>query len=650
MNDGHLSRREFLELGVAAGAGALAGGWPALAAGQPGQAAVPVGGGALQVFVNNVGYEAHGPKRIVIGGAAGSGALPFQVVDTSTGAVAQEGQAGFVGAVERWAQDASPRVPQVYWTGDISSLTKAGQYVVVVGAHDGLAAGVSYPFLVQADLYARKTLSPLLHYFKGSRSSGQYAKWDSHLPVGKGGQEYVDVHGGWYDATGDFGIHFGQAFPHAPQFLTSTQAPLLAWVLFAAYAQVQRRRDEQLAVIGNWLLDEAMYGADFLVRMHPQDGSFYSSIAQPEPERATVAGEYEPYNLRYLEAEHGRPVLVSFRLGGGSAVAALAAASTHKVSGEFDRHRYLATAVAAFQYLQQHNRGLNRGTPDNILDDSEALVAATELYKATGNQTYATVARTRAHSLMGRLGTWQQYHDYWRAGAGDHPFFNATSEGLPTVYLANYLDIAAPSERVAVTQVLRKAMAFALRITGEGANPFGYAREFVQDARGKRYTNFFYPHDVTPSIQQGGWWQGENARIASLATAARLVAQQSTIAGDAADDFTRQLERYATDQLNWICGLNPYASCMLNGVGLNNPEYYDVNATWQFLPQAGGINNGIAGLTASGKGISYEPGYRFGGFQHSADDWRHMEQWLPHSTWFLYAAILGPTAHRPEHV
>jgi hypothetical protein len=627
-----------LALAAAAGGATLTGGVPT-----PASAAGPGAAGSrqarLQIFVNNVGYEPHGPKRIVIGGESGSGTLPFDVVDTTSGAIVHHGQATFVGPVERWAEEASPAVPKVYWTADLSALTAEGQYVVVVGGRNG-ADGVSYPFLVQEDVYARKTLSPVLHYFKGSRSSGEYAKWDRHLPVGKGGTEHVDVHGGWYSAAGYFGIHFAQTFrgPAAP-FMATAITPLLAWVLFAAHAQIRRRRNPQLAVASNWLLDEAMYGADFLVRMHPKDGSFYSSIAQPELDQPTADGEYEPSNLRYLEVEHGRPVLVSFRLGGGSAVAALAAASTCKVSGEFDNRRYLATAVEAFAYLRQHNLALNRGTPDNILDESETLVAATELYKATHERQYAAVAQAMAGKLMGRLGSWHQYHGYWRAGADDRPFFNATSEGLPAVYLANYLDIAEPAERAQATRVLRQAMQFALQITGEAANPFGYAREFVQDPQGRRYTNFFFPHDVTPATQPGGWWQGENARIASLATAARLVALQGPLAGD---DFTRRLEQYATDQLNWICGLNPYASCMLNGVGLNNPDYYDTDATWQFLPQAGGINNGITGATDSGQGIGYEPHYRSGGFQAFPDSWRHMEQWLPHATWFLYATAIGP--------
>lgn len=114
------------------------------------------------------------------------------------------------------------------------------------------------------------------------------------------------------------------------------------------------------------------------------------------------------------------------------------------------------------------------------------------------------------------------------------------------------------------------------------------------------------------------------------------------------DPLAAQLQSYADDQLNWICGLNPYASCMLNGSGLNNPAYCDALGTWQFLPQAGGINNGICGQTTEGRGIMYEPGYRYDGFESDwSEDWRRMEQWIPHSTWFLLAGALGGAAPIP---
>src|ERR1700728_1995173 len=84
--------------------------------------------GIIGVFTNNVGYESTGTKSFVIGAGSGSGALPFRVLDTTTGAVAFSGTAQFVGPVDDWATDSYPAVPACYWSGDFSPLTRQGQY------------------------------------------------------------------------------------------------------------------------------------------------------------------------------------------------------------------------------------------------------------------------------------------------------------------------------------------------------------------------------------------------------------------------------------------------------------------------------------------------------------------------------------------
>lgn len=597
--------------------------------------------GQMQVFANNVGYEPAGAKRFVAGADSGSGPLPFRVLDSTTGAVAYSGTAQYAGQVEDWAASSHPAVPAHYWAGDFSPLTRQGQYVIAVDTPAGQApfAGLSYPFLIEPDVYERHALAHVLQYFKGSRCSGQFDKVDANLPVGAGGSQRVDVHGGWYDATGDFGIHFSQVFrgPAAP-YLITLAVPLTAWVLTASYDQLLRRDDTELTQLGNWTLDEALFGADFLVRMKAPDGSFYSSISQPEGDTAT---QPEPPAARYLEAEQTAggfvPAMVSFREGGGTAVAALAAASRYELSGQYASEDYRHAAEEAFGYLAANNRELNGGLADNILDECEILLAASELCRATGKPAYRAEAARRAGQLAARLTSWQDYHNYWRANGGSRPFFHPSNAGLPVVALLTYLPLADPAEQAALAAVVSKSLDFEMATTQEVTNPFGYARQLVQNEQGTRYTTFFFPHDVSPSVQAGGWWQGENARIASLAAAARLAASHTA---DGA--FAARLRRYADDQLNWICGLNPYASCMLNGNGLNNPAYYDVAGSWQFLPIAGGINNGICGMNLSGSGIAYEPGHRSDEFASDwRDDWRRMEQWLPHSTWFLYALAIG---------
>jgi hypothetical protein len=239
---------------------------------------------------------------------------------------------------------------------------------------------------------------------------------------------------------------------------------------------------------------------------------------------------------------------------------------------------------------------------------------------------------------MARLVSWQKYRDYWRADDVDRPFFHPSDAGLPVVSLLAYADVADQTIRSRVYAVVRRSFECELAVTQEVPNPFGYARQLVQDNAGKRYSGFFFPHNVTPRPSDA-WWQGENARLASLAAAARLAAATS---GDAA--FAEKLRRYATDQLNWILGVNPFDVCMLEGSGRDTTplylEYADgaKEGSWRWLRWAGGIVNGITGRSDDGRGIAWDPGVAESG---PNTDWRWLEQWLPHSTWFLYAVAAG---------
>jgi len=325
---------------------------------------------------------------------------------------------------------------------------------------------------------------------------------------------------------------------------------------------------------------------------------------------------------------------VSYRSGGGIAIAALAMASTSPVSGEYSHADYLKTAEDAFAYIEKNNVRLVNDGKENIVDDYCALAAATDLFRATKKQIYKEAADRRAASLASRLTSDGQHQNYWRADDHDRPFFHASDAGFPVVTLLYYAEIADPATRAKILDVVKKSLAFELATTSEVANPFGYAREFVQDKNGARSTTFFFPHnsDAAP------WWQGENARLASLASAARLAALQ--FAGDR--DFTKQLNAYALNQLNWIVGLNPFDSSMLNGVGHNNPQYLFFDS-WEFTNAPGGISNGITSGFKDEEDIDFNLTYK----QTGADnDWRWQEQWLPHASWYLLAVSTGMTSNR----
>src|SRR6202012_2726283 len=106
------------------------------------------------------------------------------------------------------------------------------------------------------------------------------------------------------------------------------------------------------------------------------------------------------------------------------------------------------------------------------------------------------------------------------ADNGTRPFFHPTDAGLPVIALLEYAAIAMPEQQPAVRDTVRRSLAYELQVTGAVNNPFGYARQLVRMGNGTVRTAFFFPHDS----EAAPWWQGENARLGSLAAAARLAA------------------------------------------------------------------------------------------------------------------------------
>ena len=112
-------------------------------------------------------------------------------------------------------------------------------------------------------------MSGVIYYFKGQRCSGLLDKADRDLKF-EDSTNTSDVHGGWYDATGDYGKHLGGL--GFSTFFNMQPLPVADWSLFKAYLELDRRGDQNFQQYRRRLLDEAMYGADFLVRMHDGAG------------------------------------------------------------------------------------------------------------------------------------------------------------------------------------------------------------------------------------------------------------------------------------------------------------------------------------------------------------------------------------------
>ncbi len=490
-----------------------------------------------------MGYETGATKQAIVLGNGQDHPDRFTLVDTATGKPVLTGSPKPAGEVKS-SRD------REFWTADFSAWQKPGNYELRV--HAEAEEVHSCPFAIGDNLLERSTLSNVIYYFKGQRASGALDRADRHLALPGGASGFVDVHGGWYDATGDYGIHLSHQ--NLTSYFNPQQVPLVAWTLLKSYRALESRKDDNFSEYERRLLDEGLFGADFLVRVKRPSGSFFESISAPgkaklpqdrvigNPNWRTQIKKKATDSTEQIESAKGPHAYeASLRAGGGMAIAALAVASMMPESGDFPHAAYLTAAEEAFQFLQMHNRELLNDGIENILDDYCGLLAATELYRATQKDAYRTEADRRANSLMERLVSAGAYRDYWRADNGTRPYFHPSDAGLPVISLLEYARIAGAPVQARVRDVVKRSLEFELGTTAEVNNPFGYARQLVRMGDGTVRTAFFFPHDTEATP----WWQGEDARLASLASAARMASPM--FADDAA--FQSRLEEYGWNQL-----------------------------------------------------------------------------------------------------
>ena len=586
----------------------------------------------MRIVVDQVGYETTAAKQalVVADGTQDRQDPPetFTLTDADTGKVVLNGPVKAVGQVDQWGR--------TFWLADFSSVQTPGHYKIAAITKSG--AVTSCAFSIDRNVLERNTLSNVLFYFKGQRASGDMNRADEHLrlPDGSG---FADMRGGWYDATGDYGIHLSHQNPTS--YFNPQQVPLVAWSCLESYRTLVGRHDDNFTEYERRLLDEGLFGADFLVRMKRPGGSFYQSISAPGKDklakdrmignpntRTKIKMSVADSTEKIGAAEGPHAYEASFRSGGGMAIAALALASTMPISGDMDQAAYLKAAEDAFAFLSARNRELLNDSKENILDDYCALMAATELYRATHKEAYLQAADQRANHLMDRLISVGKYHNYWRADDGTRPFFHPSDAGLPVVSLVAYAQIAGPAQQARVRDAVSRSLHFELWTTSETNNPFGYARQLVRMGDDTVRSAYFFPHDT----EAAPWWQGEDARLASLAAAARMAAPLYS------DDpaFQRQLETYAWNQLHWILGRNPFDASMLMGSGHGNAPYMFFRS-YKYTSAPGAIVNGVTAGFSNEDGIAFNEGFARTG---KDEDWRWTEEWLPHAAWYLYAVSL----------
>jgi hypothetical protein len=576
----------------------------------------------LQLHVNQVTLERTGPKSAIVQYAGSARTGRYTVLKGGT--AVHSGELVALPDFTEWGGGTK------YFKADFSALNVSGTYRLEVGV--GADTATSPSFTVEDNAIFVTTASALLDYFRANRYTNPA---DRRIRVFDSNR-FVDVRGGWKDAGGDNGKYLSHL--SYANFFNPQQAGLVVWALGAAYDRAPALFHKE--GLSARVIEEAFWGADYLHRLLDEQGYFYMTVfdrwGETGAERMVTA-------YVGIDGVYTKDYQAAFREGGGVAIAALARAATLAdtagTRGEFSQAQYLQDAERAFAHLQQNNLRYCDDGVENIIDDYTALLAATELYRATHEEAYLRAARYRADNLNRRL-----TKDGWFVSDdGSRPYYHAVEAGFPIVSLVYYLDVEPDHQRaVQTTNTIRAALEHQLVLDHKVANPYNYARQdFKLYKNGKlgekTLDGFFIPH----SNESGYWWQGESARLASLATAAVLGGR--VIGGNAAGPFAidTPLAEFAQNQLDWTLGRNPFDVCLLYGFGIRNPP--SAESAGEMV--RGGVSNGITGATLSdeGRGITFAPG-------PDEENWRWLEQWLPHSTWLLLAATAltsGPTSAQP---
>ncbi len=564
--------------------------------------------GAPVFYSNQVAYDTRGAKVAVLQADAQlSGTTLFNVINSSTSAVVYTDTLRGPLTVSDW------NTGKTYYKANFSAFKGTGTFKVSATVSGTQCS--SEAFVVDDNALAKQTMPWILKYINNQRANTA-TEWsiDSTDRLYNSSQT-VNLRGGWGDDAGNSSKYVSHL--NYANFFSPQQIPMHAWELCDATERVP----DLLNTLGirDTMRAEAVWGADYLYRILSPQGFFYMVVFDS---LSCTTSKRRICGLLANSAEDNR-WQCSFRAGGGMCIAALARISQLKKNGIFTYQNYLDGAKRGYAHLVANNTTYLYDGKENIIDDYCALMAATELWIATDSTGYRDDARKRAQNLNARMSS----AGYFIADNGTRPFWSACDAGLPIWALVRYLDKETDAtNRAAALATIKKNLDYQLSITNKVQNPFGYARQsFAYNNAIKE--GFFIPQ----TNETGWWWQGENARLGSLATAAilggRLVypSDNTSTNGWGIKD---SLAEYASQQINWVLGCNPYSMCFMYGFGKNYPPV--TSACFGHTSTKGGISNGITGKAGNGDGSGIE-------YITNGDTWRSMEQWIPHAIRMLAA-------------
>lgn len=547
--------------------------------------------GQPEVFIraSQLGYLPADPKVATI---FGSGPLPAAVE-----VVADDGRV-------RLRADVTPRQGSwgrfdTFGEVDFSAVRTPGRYRLRAAGSDL----TTHPFTIGASVFSEAAdlmlefmrsqrcgynpfLDAVCHRFDGRTADGP-------RPAGS----FLPAHGGWHDA--------GDTLKYLITSSNATAQLLLAYRLAPAAWKDRVNALGQAGANGRPdILDEARWGLEWMLRLHPSRDELYHMVADDRDHSGWRLPQDDASDYGWGKGSYRT---VYFATGAPQGLGKFRSESTGlaNIAG-----RYAAAMALAYQTLRQSpadatfareclqaarevyalgrtkegsQQGNSYGAPYRYnettwADDMEW--GATELYRATGDAQYLRDARRyalRAGAIgwMGR-GSVQHYEYY--------PFMNLGHYRLHGVS-------AAGSARGRVAAFYRAGLD--ATSAAAAANPWRIGVPFI--------------------------WCSNNLAVA-LATQGELYERMTGI---------RDLRAFTVRQRDWLFGVNPWGISMFTGIGPDSPT--DVHIPWFQLTGrrvAGGLVDGPVqeSIFTSLKGVALSRPDRFETFQSREavyhDDWQ----------------------------
>lgn len=473
-----------------------------------------------------------------------------------------------------------------YYRFDFSALAKPGTYRIRSGA------AVSVPFPISPDAYQAGT-DDLLEFMRQQRCGyNPFLDMVCHQRDGRSmfgpmpDSTYVDVSGGWHDA--------GDQLKYLITGSNATARMLLAYELAPdSFSDKVNALGQPGANELPDILDEARWGLDWLLKLHPAPDQLIHQVADdrdhrgwkwPDQDNSDYGWGPNSYRVAYFAT--GKPQGLREYKSEATGVANLAGRSAaalamgYRVFRELDP-AYSARCLQAAKELYEMGRrqegyqqGNSYGAPyryneDTWADDMEW--GAAELYQVTREPAYLTQAAQYAEKAG--VTSWMEldsaahYQYYPFVNVGHYALHKHADEALKKKLEAYY--------RSGIEKIIARA----------GENPFDIGVPFI--------------------------WCSSNL-VAAFITQVLLYERMT---GDT------QYHRQMLLHRDWLLGRNPWGTSMFTGIPRNGEYPEDIHTSvWQLTGKMvpGGIVDGpiSAALYQQLKGLTLTEEDEFEAFQN----------------------------------